>query len=135
VSGVSPDTATMACQVCGTQFTRSGRRRHCSTICRQAAWRRRNAAPAMPLVKKPDTVYECPSCEARLLGEQRCPDCKVFARRLGPGGACPCCDEAIAVTELIGTEHFIVKPPANTTGGGDRQSPEQGGRRDPIHRS
>jgi hypothetical protein len=115
VNPVRDDTATMTCEVCGSTFSRSGRRRHCSSACRQAAWRRRNAAPVVPLVAKPDTVYECPSCEARLLGEQRCPDCNVFARRLGPGGTCPCCDEAIAVTELLGPEYFAVKQPVATT--------------------
>jgi hypothetical protein len=61
----------MSCSVCGTAFSPSGRRRHCSTVCRQAAWRRRNSAPVEPLVAKPDTVNVCPSCDARFLGEQR----------------------------------------------------------------
>jgi hypothetical protein len=116
VTPVRDDAATMTCPVCGAAFAPSGRRRHCSTACRQAAWRRRNAAPVEPLVAKPGTVYECPTCEARYLGEQRCEDCNTFARRLGPGGPCPCCDEPVAVSELLGTEHFTVRPSANTTG-------------------
>ena len=44
---------------------------------------------------------ECPSCETRLLGEQRCPDCHLWARRIGPGGVCPHCDELVAFAELV----------------------------------
>jgi len=44
-------------------------------------------------------VYECPSCEERLL-ERRCPECNVFCRRLGPGGRCPSCDEMVLIDEL-----------------------------------
>jgi hypothetical protein len=46
-------------------------------------------------------VYECPSCETRYLGEQRCGDCNVFCRRLGSGGLCPCCDEPVTIAELL----------------------------------
>lgn len=113
---VRNDDATMACAARGTVFRRSGRRRHCSDACRQAAWWRRGQAPVAPLVAKPDTVYECPSCEARFLGEQRCEECNTFARRLGPGGPCPCCEEPVAVSELLGPEHFASGPPAKTTG-------------------
>jgi hypothetical protein len=45
-------------------------------------------------------VYQCPECEARLLGQQRCDDCGVFARRLGPGAACPYCDEPVAIIDF-----------------------------------
>jgi hypothetical protein len=113
---VRNDDATMACAACGAAFVRSGRRRHCSDACRQAAWRRRSQAPVAPLVAKPGTVYQCPTCEARYLGEQRCEDCNSWARRLGPSGPCPSCEEAIAITELLGPEHFAGRPPATTTG-------------------
>jgi hypothetical protein len=106
VNPVRDDTATMLCQVCGNLFVPMGRQRHCSTICRQKAWRRRQAAPVEPLVTKPDTVYACPGCDARYLGQQRCEDCNSWCRRLGPGGLCPCCDEAISVTELLAPEQF-----------------------------
>jgi hypothetical protein len=46
-------------------------------------------------------VYQCPACDVRLLGQQRCEDCGVFARRLGPGAACPHCEEPIAIVDLI----------------------------------
>lgn len=97
MNSVRNDTETMACAVCGTAFRRSGRRLHCSQACRQAAWRRRSQAPREPIVAKPDTVYQCPMCEVRLIGEQYCEECHSFARRLGPGGTCPCC----LLTELI----------------------------------
>ena len=48
-------------------------------------------------------LYACPACDARFLGEQRCPDCNTFARRLGPGGPCPHCDEPVAVSDLLQT--------------------------------
>ena len=50
-----------------------------------------------PRSPRPATVYECPSCETRYLGEQRCPDCGIFCRRVGPGGPCPHCDEPVAL--------------------------------------
>jgi hypothetical protein len=50
------------------------------------------------------TVYECPSCEARFLGDRRCPDCHVFCRRLGLGGLCPHCDDPVTLAELLGME-------------------------------
>jgi len=46
-------------------------------------------------------VYECPSCEERLL-ERRCGDCGVFCRRLGVGGGCPGCGEIVLAAELEG---------------------------------
>jgi predicted RNA-binding Zn-ribbon protein involved in translation (DUF1610 family) len=47
------------------------------------------------------TVYECPDCGQRQLGDQRCGDCHTFARRVGIGGACPHCAGPVAVTDLI----------------------------------
>ena len=49
------------------------------------------------------SVYECPRCEARYLGEQRCPECNLFCRSLGPGGECPCCGEPVAISDLMGS--------------------------------
>jgi endogenous inhibitor of DNA gyrase (YacG/DUF329 family) len=101
------DSATIACPVCGAGFRPSGRRRFCSATCRQVAWRRRHPTPlpAVPArTPRPATVYECPACSARYLGEQRCPDCHLFCRRVGPGGPCPHCDEPVAVADLITSE-------------------------------
>ncbi len=101
---------TMACPACGSSFPSSGRRSFCSDACRAAAHRRRRAA-ARPVVtipavapRAPLTVYECDGCGSRAVGEQRCTDCASFMRRVGIGGACPCCDEAITVAELTGLE-------------------------------
>ena len=98
------DAVTIACPCCARPFVPVGRRRFCSDACRQAAWRRRHpiALPPIPdRSSRPTTVYVCPTCDSRFLGEQRCPDCNTFARRLGPGGPCPHCDEPVAVTDLL----------------------------------
>jgi hypothetical protein len=50
------------------------------------------------------TIYECPVCVERYLGERRCADCNRFCRALGLGGACPHCDQPILVAELVGEE-------------------------------
>ena len=97
------DGATIACPVCARPFTPVGRGRVCSTACRQALWRRRHAAAPMAIPSRPtpaQTVYECPACETRFLGQQRCPDCGSFCRRVGSGGLCPHCDEPVAVADL-----------------------------------
>ena len=49
--------------------------------------------------------------QARYLGQQRCPDCHRFCRRLGPGGACPHCDEPVTFVDLLG-EEVLPPPPA-----------------------
>ena len=105
------DSVTMAdavCSVCGRGFRPVGRQRFCSDACRQAGFRRRHSgllAPLPPLgasrPARPTTVYECPSCGVRLLGEQRCAECGVFCRRVGPGGRCPHCDEPVAIADLL----------------------------------
>jgi hypothetical protein len=98
------DGATIACPRCGRPFRPVGRQRVCSTACRQALWRRRQAQP-QPVLPGPrpraQTVYGCPDCETRYLGTQRCPDCGVFCRRVGPGGLCPHCDELVALSDLL----------------------------------
>jgi len=50
------------------------------------------------------TIYECPSCGERSLGEQRCSTCRLFCRALGLGGSCPDCDSPILLADLLGTE-------------------------------
>ena len=55
---------------------------------------------------KIDTVYECPQCQARYLGSQRCEDCNTWCRRLGPGGPCPHCDDLVAVTDLVADNQY-----------------------------
>ncbi len=98
---------TAACPACGQPFTRAGRRRWCSPACRQAGWRRRHPEPvATPLAPPPRparerTVYQCPDCGQRYLGQQRCDDCSAFCHRIGQGGACPSCEEPVAITDII----------------------------------
>jgi len=100
------DGVTISCPCCGRNFTPIGRRRFCSDACRQAAWRRRHQppTPAQPpppaRPRRAGTVYACPTCDARYLGEQRCPDCNIFCHRVGFGGYCPSCDEPVAHHEL-----------------------------------
>lgn len=102
------DGITIPCPCCTRNFTPSGRRRFCSDACRQAAWRRRHH-PATPTVemsppprpRRPGTVYSCPVCETRYLGQQHCPDCNTFCQRIGYGGTCPSCDEPVAHDELL----------------------------------
>ena len=110
------DTATtchdqaLVCPVCQHRFIPAGRRRFCSDACRKTAWRRRTQPPPTTVVvppvrpRRPITVYACPSCETRYLGEQRCQDCGVFCHRVGLGGTCPHCDEPVAVADLITEE-------------------------------
>ena len=95
------------CQVCRGPLPPGRPRTTCSDKCRQTAWRRRHQQPT-PIApppppsraRRPVTVYLCPICDTRYLGEQYCPDCHTFCQRIGYGGTCPCCDEAIAHDEL-----------------------------------
>jgi hypothetical protein len=102
---VRDDGVTMACGHCGKTFEVSGRRLYCSGACRQRALRARRGAPPLPArlkrAPKEGTVYYCPSCDTRYLGVQRCEDCDRFCRRLGAGGLCPCCEEPVALKDLI----------------------------------
>jgi len=103
-SSVRNVSVTIACPICGQPFTPMGRQRVCSAACRQAAWRRRHGPPHPRIPLHPAraaTVYECPSCDTRSLGVQRCDDCGVFCRRVGPGGLCPHCDEPVALADLL----------------------------------
>lgn len=95
---------TTHCPVCGLPFTPVGRQQVCSAACRQAAWRRRHGAPLPSIprhISRAATIYECPSCDTRYLGQQRCPDCGVFCRRAGPGALCPHCDEPVLLADLL----------------------------------
>lgn len=81
---------------------------YCSDACRAAAYRRRRGGDR-PAIVVPDaasrasiTVYECDGCGERAVGEQRCDGCSTCMRRVGIGGVCPCCDEAITVADLVG---------------------------------
>lgn len=101
------EDGTTHCPVCARGFTPTGRQAYCSTACRKTAFRRRQQQPGPVITvptaqpRRPITIYECPDCGERLLGEQRCADCGTFTRRIGIGGCCPNCDEPVAITDLI----------------------------------
>ena len=102
------DVVTIPCPVCATPFVPAGKRRYCSDSCRVAAHRRRHRAePIVEVLPAPSgprrdvTVYACDGCGARMLGQQRCEDCRTFMRRVGVGGTCPECLEPISVEELL----------------------------------
>jgi hypothetical protein len=107
-----------ACPLCGAGLP-SARARYCSDACKQRAYRRRLDAPTSPAattapsapaqraVPANHTVYECPTCEQRYVGERRCPDCNHFCRKLGRGGGCPHCDEPVLIAELLGMEVLL----------------------------
>ena len=104
-----------ACPICQAG-TVPPRARYCSDACKQRAYRLRRTADVLTDLadrttaprRRPalvaHTVYECPSCEARYLGEQRCPDCGTFCRRLGLGGPCPHCDEPVLLADILPPE-------------------------------
>ena len=110
--GSAPPAAPRECPVCAATLP-SRRARYCSAACKQGAYRLRHAAPpaadppartaAWPRggTRPAHTIYECPACGERYLGEQRCPDCQRFCRALGLGGACPHCDQPIMSSELL----------------------------------
>ncbi len=131
LTGPAPDRSpsrddpgtTTPCPVCRRCFVPVGRQVFCSTACRKTAFRRRRQQGG-PTVTVPTarprreiTVYECPDCGERLLGEQRCPDCHTFARRIGEGGACPHCDGPVAVTDLLDQAVITTTPAAAAPGG------------------
>lgn len=115
------------CAACHGPLPAGPARQWCSDACRQAAYRARYtptvATPAMPTKtpRRPHTIYQCPNCETRLLGTQRCDDCNIFMTRIGCGGTCPCCDEPVTFEELLGNQNLnsaeTVTPPeyAHTT--------------------
>ena len=53
------------------------------------------------------TVYACPECEERYLGERRCPECNLWCRNIGLGGLCVHCDEIVTVAELVGDDPTV----------------------------
>lgn len=106
----SPQTR---CPVCERSFGRIGRGVYCSPTCRQRAFRLRHQPVERGwLIDLADrlrqqhrlidqTIYECPACEQRFLGQRRCGDCNLMCRKLGLGGACRGCDELVTLDELL----------------------------------
>ena len=103
---VCHDDVTPTCPACDRSFAPTGRQQYCSGACRAAAYRARRDGPrphvSVPRSqpRRPITVYECPDCGQRALGSQYCAECSSFMTRIGIGGACPNCDEPVAITEL-----------------------------------
>jgi len=108
------DTGTTRCPVCAGSFPPVGRQVYCSTACRKTAFRRRHQSPRAAIDVAPAqrvrdvTVYECPGCGDRLVGSQRCEDCRIFTRRVGVGGICPHCSEPLSITDLLDEETITV---------------------------
>ena len=110
------------CLVCGAAL-RTCRARYCSRACQQQAYRLRHHPSSQAdrvtihlklqrlrqLVER--TVYECPTCETRCVGQQRCADCNTFARAIGIGGSCPESDAVVLLTDLL---PLAVVPPLRT---------------------
>jgi hypothetical protein len=113
---VDPETpsrggsAAATCPVCQVSFPPAPNKHYCGKPCRDTAWRRRHQIIATPvavppgLPRRPFTVYECEACGTRSVGDQRCDECGSFMRRVGLGGRCPHCDEAVAVADLLDEE-------------------------------
>lgn len=90
------------CVICDNEITGRTDKQWCSTKCRQRAWRTAKTTPVTPTVSsRPDTVYACPACDTRYIGEQRCPECNLWCRRLGPGAPCPHCYEPVVVDDIL----------------------------------
>ncbi len=104
---VSVTATRPTCLACAAPLPPGRPRQYCNDRCRQTGWRRRNKTrpepPPLPPAtsRRTGTVYLCPECDTRYLGEQHCGDCNTFCLRLGPGGASPCCEELITVEELL----------------------------------
>jgi hypothetical protein len=104
------------CPICGDELQPDGRGRFCKPKCRQKAYRLRHrhadTATLVDITKRlrrehrliAQTVYECSSCQERLLGERRCNSCNLWCRNIGIGGDCCGCGEIVTVSELLGIE-------------------------------
>ncbi len=101
-------TTPRSCPSCGQPIEHArGRQRFCSAACRQRAYRNRQPHPDALVAVLPARaaraagIYQCPDCDTRYVGQQRCDDCNAFCHRLGTGGTCPSCDEPITIDELL----------------------------------
>jgi ribosomal protein L32 len=108
----SNEAAAPGCLVCGAALSDS-RAKFCSAAHKQLGYRMRQRARAVP--EEPDlrrrlqrqrrltahTVYECPTCSERFVGERRCPSCQLFMRAIGLGGHCPECEQPVLLSDLL----------------------------------
>jgi hypothetical protein len=85
---------------------RAFRLRHQTALVDPQRWRqelkRRRAIVA-------HTVYECPSCGERLVGERRCSECNLFSRAIGLGGHRPECQIPLLIADLLGEEVVVTR--------------------------
>jgi hypothetical protein len=107
------------CLVCGTALSPT-QQRYCTRACQQQAYRLRHQRSvrldlaqlrAQLKLRRPllqHTVYECPTCQTRSIGDQRCADCNTFARLVGLGGNCPECDSIVPLADLFGEEVLLL---------------------------
>ena len=103
---------TRTCPMCDAVLSNT-RATFCSAACKQRAFRMRQQQSVVPTeamirqqlkrqrILATHTVYECPSCQERFVGERRCPSCQLFCRALGVGGRCPTCDDPILLSDLL----------------------------------
>ena len=104
------------CPMCGDTFPIDGRSIYCTPACRQRAFRLRHrlenrqtlTALAATLRRQQhltdQTVYECPACSERFLGQRRCGDCNLMCRKVGLGGECSSCAEILTIADLLGAD-------------------------------
>jgi hypothetical protein len=104
------------CPMCGRGFPSEGRGLYCGPTCRQRAYRPRHHQAKRPTQTHladtlrrerrliAQTVYECPSCHERFLGQRRCGDCNLMCRKVGLGGECSGCAEILTITDLLGAD-------------------------------
>lgn len=50
------------------------------------------------------TLFACPACQERTLGQRRCAECGTFCCALGLAARCPACDEPVLLTDLFALE-------------------------------
>jgi len=105
-------TSSRTCLICGAALSPT-QQRYCTRACQQQAYRLRHRQPVrldVALLRTElkrrrqlaeHTVYECPSCDMRSVGEQRCGECNTFGRTLGLGGHCPDCDSVLLLNDLL----------------------------------
>jgi hypothetical protein len=111
-ASVPAPRSASGCLVCGKSLA-DARARFCSPAHKQLAYRlRRRQTPAAdePVLRRQlqrqgrltaHTIYECPQCQERFVGERRCSSCQLFCRSLGLGGHCPECDLPILLSDLL----------------------------------
>jgi hypothetical protein len=104
------------CPMCGDTLPIDGRSIYCTPACRQRAFRLRHRPDnrqtlttlAATLRREQrllaQTIYECPACSERFLGQRRCGDCNLMCRKVGLGGECSSCAEILTLADLLGMD-------------------------------